>query len=1004
MDPSLQAVVSKRGWQPTPIQEASLASLCAGEDRLLVAPTGGGKTQAAILPLLNRAVVEEWDPLAILYITPLRALNRDVDRRLKEVATEVGLRVDTRHGDTTPYQRQKQVKNPPHLLVTTPETFQLLFTGHRLREMISNVRAVVIDEVHEVVGSERGWQLSLGLARLQALVGRPIQRIGLSATVGNPKQVAAWLSPPSPTTRVKTLEPIIVSNLRGTELLVQSEPPVQGDEAFALELGMSNRAYANLRRVASILKNESPCLVFVNSRNTAETVAQRVQTLAPELNIGVHHGSLAAETRQEMEDDIRSGKLHGLVCTSSLELGIDVGSIRRIIQLKSPRSVDRMLQRVGRADHRLGGVGIGDILAWDADDVAESAAIARRALQGQIEGIEWRERPLAVAANQLILLAHSHKLVMIDEATKIIGKAPQFSNWKREETVELLNILADGWLLRVVDNPRESPWWEWSKLAWEKTVEYGKTKGIDLPQERPEIDKESRLPAKKYRDLKPPIPPELERGWYSPAGRTRQWVMSHLSMIPNRQKYRVRDAVTRKSLGSVDEAFVLSLNDSGEDEDGGARRFVMAGRTWTIIDADPEKEELLVAPVGDQGTAPVWSGELPPTPPEVAREIGRIRALVAEELGWIPPESAKVLDPAGLCSDEDLELSDLPLDKEALGLLFEEIQAHLEVAGDVPTNRLLTIENRDNAISLNICQGSRINEAIAHLLQAMASTKTGKLGRIIVEPTRIALQSGGIKPNDIIGWLMDTPPDALEALLGITMPNSRQVRWRFAQVAKIFGILRSGIDPRRINMQSLVRKYRGTAVMKEVLGKLFFERMDVEGAADVLRAIQTGLFTVKVTPPGPLGLSNRGGKDLLLPNWSNEQVRQRLEGRLMNERAVLICLVCKGAKKFRVARFPSIEARCSCGGRLLACAPERLRSDLEKRIDSPEEADQNRVQRNAEAIKRRGMDAILCLMARGVGGATANRILRQVQSGNRDNLLEAIHHAEINYARTRRFW
>ena len=132
--------------------------LCAGEDRLLVAPTGGGKTQAAILPLLNRAIIEEWEPLAILYITPLRALNRDVDRRLKEVASEVGLRVDVRHGDTTPYQRQKQVRKPPHLLVTTPETFQLLFTGHRLREMISKVRAVIIDEVHEVIGSERGWQ------------------------------------------------------------------------------------------------------------------------------------------------------------------------------------------------------------------------------------------------------------------------------------------------------------------------------------------------------------------------------------------------------------------------------------------------------------------------------------------------------------------------------------------------------------------------------------------------------------------------------------------------------------------------------------------------------------------------------------------------------------------------------------------------------------------------------------------------------------------------------
>ncbi len=1000
LQPELAALASARGWSPTPIQQAGMADICAGEDRLLVAPTGSGKTLAAVLPLFNRCLVEDWPPLAILYITPLKALNRDVDRRLVEVGKEVGLGVSVRHGDTTQSERAKQVRKPPHLLVTTPETFQLMFTGHRLRALLANVRAVVVDEVHEVIAGERGWQLSIGLTRLERLAGRVVQRVGLSATVGNPDQVAEWLSP--------TTSAIVVTGQRGTELSVGCEPPMPEDESYALELGLSTRAYACLRRLADILSEKHPCLVFVNSRNAAETVAQRLTGISPELKIGVHHGSLATETRKQMEDDLRRGDLHGLVCTSSLELGIDVGSVRHIVQLRSPRSVDRMLQRVGRADHRLGGIGAGDLLSWEVDDISESAVIARRALAGQIEPLEWRDRPLSVAANQLILMAHSHKIMTIDSASEILSASPQFVGWRRQDTIELANILADGWLLRVVEDPHKTPWWDWGKAAWDMAHAEATKQGITLPEEMPRRNPESGEIDAIHTRLKVPIPPGLEGGWFAPAGRTREWVQNHLSMIPNRSMYRVRDSVTRRSLGNVDEAFVLSLNDSGEDEDGSKRRFVMAGRTWTIIDADPEKEELLVAPVSDHAQAPVWSGELPPTPPEVAREIGYLRGLVAQESGWSPPDFSDItvrgqLDIAGLVADTSLELEDYPLDSEALGQIFEAVNTHLEASGTVPTDRIITIERRHEAVIVNSCQGSRINEALAHLLQAMASTRTGTLGRIVVEPTRIGLQAA-ITPEEVVGWLMTTPPDALEGLLSVTMPNSRQVRWRFAQVAKVLGVLRSGVDPRRINLHSLVRRYRGTMVMQEVLSKLFHERMDVAGAADVLSALQNGLFKLEITPPGVLGLSSKAGKDLLLPNWSNKQVRERLEGRLMNERAVLCCLACQRTQTFRLAKYDMKKQVCLCGGRMLACAPERLRSDLEELVISTEQKERDRAMRNAEAVRRRGLEAIICLMGRGIGETTTTRILRRVQPNQRDALLEAIHNAEITYARTRRFW
>ena len=195
LHPSLSSALDERGWKPTPVQEHVLPDVMDGHDRLVIAPTGSGKTMAGILPLFHRCLCEEWPSLSILYITPLRALNRDVDRRLTELAEAVGLRVDVRHGDTTQAQRAKQTRKPPNLLVTTPETFQLMFSGKNLRAMLSTVQAVVVDEVHDLAASERGWRGGVWLSRLEALAGHSVQRLGLSATVGNPDAVANWLSP-----------------------------------------------------------------------------------------------------------------------------------------------------------------------------------------------------------------------------------------------------------------------------------------------------------------------------------------------------------------------------------------------------------------------------------------------------------------------------------------------------------------------------------------------------------------------------------------------------------------------------------------------------------------------------------------------------------------------------------------------------------------------------------------------------------------------------------------
>jgi ATP-dependent Lhr-like helicase len=340
-------------------------------------------------------------------------------------------------------------------------------------------------------------------------------------------------------------------------------------------------------------------------------------------------------------------------------------------------------------------------------------------------------------------------------------------------------------------------------------------------------------------------------------------------------------------------------------------------------------------------------------------------------------------------------------------LLAEIISAHLEATGTIPSDKLITIEDRENTLIINCCHGSRINEALGHFLLAMSSTKSGKWGRLITEPTRISLQVKGVTPAQIIDWLSNTPPEALEGVLSVTLPNSREVRWRFAQVAKTFGILRHGVDPRRINLQSLLKKYRGTVVMEEVLSKLFHERMDTIGAAEVLQAIRSGHIEIEVTAPGPLGLSSRHERDLLLPNWDDKQVRERLKHRLLNERAVTCCLKCHSTRRFRVARYGEMDdvGKClRCGGRMLACAREGMEKMLVTWVKSDDVKDRNRMQKNAQAVASRKQEAIIALMGRGIGEATCQRIMRRVQRGNMDGLLEAIHLSELEYARTRRFW
>ncbi len=980
LHPKVRDLIDSRNWTLSSIQRLSMKDLVSGHDRVLVSPTGSGKTEAAILPLASRFMNEGWEGLSILYITPLRALNRDIDRRLGEMLEPLGISVGLRHGDTSQKERTKQSKNPPNLLITTPETAQIMLLGSRLRRHLSGLNAVILDEVHDLASSERGAQLLVGLERIAEYCPDSFQRIGLSATVGNPNETAKWLS--------KDAIPIIGPSPRSTQVVVHREAPTPSDEAESVVWASSPHSVAAHRRLAKSLSEEYPALVFVNSRNAAESVSQRLRSLNENILLGVHHGSLAAETRKKMEDGLRNGELNAIVCTSSLELGIDIGSIKRVHQIQSPRAVDRLLQRMGRAEHVIGGTGRGELLAWETDEVAEGAVIARRAMAGELEGVEWRNNPGIVAANQFLQMSIERGVVPVDLATKIVGRCSIFKDWDRENSVSLLRVLSDRWMLNFVDNPLDSDVTSWPRKLWFELSE--RTDG-DAPSERPSWEIEhSDIDKIRWRNqLIKGLPDILKNGWFSPSGRLGRNRVDHISMIPDELSYRVRDAVGRGVLGSVDEAFVLSL---GGEEDGGKRKsrtFVMAGRTWQIVDADPDQEEILVIPIKDSGEVPVWSGELPPVPMEVAKEVGVLRRSIAVAIGAM--------------EDDLRDLEDYPLSDDARNHLISTVTEHYDSSGVIPDDRTVTVSESDGAVIVNTCRGSRVNETLGHFLQAMGSLKDGKMGRSTIDPYRVSLQVPSLNPSDVVKLLLETPPSSVPSIMWMTIPNGRAIRWRVVQVARKMGILEKGTDPRKVNLEGLMQRYRGTPVIEESLEKLFHERMDIEGTQDLLREISNGDVRVFHTPPGRLGRSPRAEMDLLLPAWSDIEIRERLETRLLNERAVLICLNCHGKKRRRVERIVVVEPCSTCGGTMLACAQERMEKSLMDRIESTDQKISGKVQRNAELVRTHGHDAILCLMGRGIGEETATRILRGPE-GDRIRLLRAIHNAELQYARTRPFW
>lgn len=429
----------------TPIQKIAIPKVLEGKNVAIIAPTGYGKTEAAILPIFYRIFQERPPPISALYITPLRALNRDLEDRLRRIGEKFNIKVSVRHGDTPESARRNILKEPPDLLITTPETLQYLIINEKYRELFRNLKWIVIDELQEMLDEKRGIELSVVLERIKYLIKRKIQLIGLSATIENIELAKRFLDPDGDVVVAK------IDARKDLEISLKLAPPNNEDINRSVQVGLNPETAARLRILSQIVQAEKPVLIFTNTRETTEFLANFLRTVF-NLNIEAYHSSLSREVRTHTEKQFKEGQLDAIVATSSLELGIDIGSIKLIIQYMSPRQVIRLIQRVGRSGHSVNLKSRGIVIpSEDIYDVLECASIVDMLKSGYLERPLVEFKPYDVAAHEIVGMI-LEKYYDKHEIFNLLRQSYYYKDLTMDEYEEILSMLEAAKIIRRKDD------------------------------------------------------------------------------------------------------------------------------------------------------------------------------------------------------------------------------------------------------------------------------------------------------------------------------------------------------------------------------------------------------------------------------------------------------------------------------------------------------------------------------------------------------------------------
>ena len=567
----VRRLIDEKGFEnPTEPQRRLIPKILEGKNVLLISATATGKTEAAMLPVLHRFLLSggRQPGISIVYITPLRALNRDILERMTYWCNRLDIRLGVRHGDTSQRERGYMRHSPPDMLITTPETLQAILQGRTIKNHLKTVKWIIVDEIHELADNKRGSQLSLALERIRNVAENDIQFIGLSATIGSPERVAQFLVGEG-----REAEIVQVSALRDTRFDIVYPEPDAEDYELARKLFTHPEVAVRLKVMKDLIEQHNTTLIFTNTRSTSEALTSRFNLWDTDFPLSIHHGSLAKTSRIATERGLRAGDLRTVICTSSLELGIDIGAIDLVIQYNSPRQVTRLLQRVGRSGHSIEEISKGVIVAMNSDDALESMVICRRALKEIMEPIYVPEKPYDVLVNQIIAeLMQRNKLYFL-QVKNLFDHAYPYRALTEEDVLKAARYMHD----------------RFPRLAW--------------------LSEEDEVMIK---------PRGSRKTMY-------RYFFNNLSMIPDEKDYLIVDVDEDSPVGILQEAFVAEYAKPGV-------KFTLRGRPWKILNIHNDK--IYVRSEDDPtGAIPSWVGEQIPVPMEVALEVGEIKAYVEDSLG-----------------------------------------------------------------------------------------------------------------------------------------------------------------------------------------------------------------------------------------------------------------------------------------------------------------------------------------------------------------------------------
>ena len=660
--------------EPTPPQALGWPHIAGGSNGLIVSPTGSGKTLSAFLfgidRLMTSPVPERDARTRLLYVSPLRALAVDVEKNLRAPLRGITLAaerlghdvhvptVGMRTGDTPADERRKLVRNPPDLLITTPESLYLMLTS-AAKETLRSVDAVIIDEIHSVAGTKRGAHLSLTLERLGRLVGRPVQRIGLSATQRPLDEIARFLGGREVVDGVHRWRPVeIIDAGAAPDMDIEVIVPVE-DMA---ELGkVSNESMSDATldgpqrtsiwpsvhpRILDQIRAHTSSIVFVNSRRLAERLAGRLNEIWDEEDalageqspnedvefqrIQAHHGSLSKTRRLDIEDQLKRGAIRAIVATSSLELGIDMGAVDLVIQVESPGSVSRGLQRVGRAGHQVGARSTGKVFPKHRSDLLETAVVVDRMQHGEIEQTHYPRNPLDVLAQQIVAMTALEDWE-VDELLATVRSAANFAELSDDVFEGVLDLLS------------------------------------------------GRYPSEEFSELRPRIVWDRVAGTIRGRKGAQRLAVTNAGTIPDRGLYGVfLPDGTR--VGELDEEMVY--------ESRPGETFLLGASTWRIEDITFERVVVTPAP-GQPGKMPFWHGDGPGRPIELGRAVGSfIREI--QDLDGAAAEK-RLIDRHGL-------------DELAAANVLSYVSDQREATGVVPDDRTIVVERfRDEIGDWRVC-------------------------------------------------------------------------------------------------------------------------------------------------------------------------------------------------------------------------------------------------------------------------------------------------------------